>query len=313
MRLRRCQRRRRHDETIVVPRAFEAHLLERGTDNFEVGPAGAGHLDRATRDCGNDSPTSGLDVVAIEPVRRRLESDGGFDTNGRRAFALDRYAQPAQKPAKLGDVRFRRRVPDFSSPLRGGGRQQRRFGAGHRRLVEVERCAVEPRWGFERVARLVERHGPHRRERLKVCGNRSPRGKITAGRREASRTPAREQRTEQQDRTAQSPDQCRIGTIARDRLAPDVERRGATAVNRGAQAQQQVDQHFHVPDPRDVRQHAFLIGQETRGEQRQRRILVALDRDAPFQPSPSLNPECGHLGSPDRRLRSPDTRFPPAT
>ncbi len=66
----RCQRRRRHDETIVVPRAFEAHLLERGTDDLEVGPAGAGHLDRATRDCGNDSPTSGLDVVAIEPVRR---------------------------------------------------------------------------------------------------------------------------------------------------------------------------------------------------------------------------------------------------
>ena len=42
-------RRRLHDEAVVVVRATQAHLLERRSDDLEVRPARAGHLDLAAR------------------------------------------------------------------------------------------------------------------------------------------------------------------------------------------------------------------------------------------------------------------------
>ena len=68
--------------------------------------------------------------------------------------------------------------------------------------------------------------------------------------------------------------------------------RRALLVSAGA-----VNQHLDVTDPRHVRQNALFVGQQARGEQRQRRVLVALNRVPTFEPSATFYLERGHIGS----------------
>ena len=65
---------------------------------------------------------------------------------------------------------------------------------------------------------------------------------------------------------------------------------------------QQIGQDLDVADARHVRQHAFLVREQAGGEQRQRRVLVAFDRDAARQPAAAFDPQCCHVVStPDQR------------
>ena len=136
--------------------------------------ARAGDFDVASRDRRNHSPASRLDVVAIETVlgaaepRRRL----------RRASSTSRPLR-SRRPSRAETGRARRRAAPwrrdgFGSPFRGCRGEERGLGAGHRCFVEIERRAARARRRLERVARLVELHGAHRRERLqgawRSCG-----------------------------------------------------------------------------------------------------------------------------------------------
>ena len=99
----------------------------------------------------------------------------------------------------------------------------------------------------------------------------------------------REQRTEQQHGPAQPADQGAVGLVLGDRAAAHAQRRAADAFDLRAQIEEQPRHHFDVADPRHVRQHAFVRRQQARGEQRQRGILVAFDRDGTRQAMAAFN------------------------
>jgi hypothetical protein len=134
------------------------------------------------------------------------------------------------------------------------------------------------------VTGLVERHRPHRLERLEVSRNRAARGEIAARLRQAGGAAAREQRSEEQDGTAQLADEQRVGPIRGNRRAPDLQRRRSDTVDGGAKAPHQLDQHLDVPDARDVLEHALLVRQQACRQQRQRGILVPFDGHLARQP-----------------------------
>ena len=56
-------------------------------------------------------------------------------------------------------------------------------------------------------------------------------------------------------------------------------------------------QHVDIADSRHIREHALLIGQQARREQRQGRVLVALDHDPSGQPAASLDFQLCHRSS----------------
>src|SRR5205085_12068694 len=92
-------------------------------------------------DCGDDTPASGLDVISVQRVTRAGEPRGRLNADRRRAASLDPDTHLLQKLAEFDDVRFGCGVTDLGAPARGGGGQQRRFGAGYGRLVEIDGCA----------------------------------------------------------------------------------------------------------------------------------------------------------------------------
>src|SRR5689334_6869829 len=126
-------------------------------------------------------------------------------------------------------------------------------------------------------------------------GNRSPRRKIAAGRGDVRAPDAGQQRTEQQHRPAQPTHQRPVRDVTADFRRAYPQRRAPDAIDLGAEIQQQTRHHFDVADPGNVGQHALVFSQQAGGEQRQRRILVALDRDTSLQPVPAFNQQCRHL------------------
>jgi hypothetical protein len=58
-----------------------------------------------------------------------------------------------------------------------------------------------------------------------------------------------------------------------------------------AEAGQERQQHLDVPDPGQVAERDRLVGQQRRGEDRQRRVLVAGRRDRARQPVSTLHQE----------------------
>jgi hypothetical protein len=129
----------------------------------------------------------------------------------------------------------------------------------------------------------------HRAQRFQVCRDRSARGKITPGRRNVRTAGARKERSEQQHRAAQPADQRSVRRMLEDGGRTHPEGRAADSLDLGAEIEQQPRHHLDVADPRDVRQDAFVFGQQARGQQRQGRVLVALDGDLPLQPVPAFD------------------------
>ena len=176
----------------------------------------------------------------------------------------------------------------------GSGAKDRRLGAGYGSLVEIHRRAAKPVRRVERVSRLVRHACPECKERLHVRRDRPARGEIASGRSEACRAAPGQERPEQQHRTAQPADEHWIGSIARHRRAAHRDGRRADAANGCSETRQERRHRFHVAYARDVLEHALLIGQETRRQERQRGILVALYVDASLERAATLDSQHGH-------------------
>ena len=119
--------------------------------------------------------------------------------------------------------------------------------------------------------------------------DRAARGKITTRRRDVRAPCPREQRPQQQHRPAQAADERAVGRIRLCILRPNAERRRADAVHFGTEIQQQSRHHLDVADARHVGEHAFVFGQQAGREQRQRGVLVPLDRDAAAETVAAFN------------------------
>ena len=148
-----------------------------------------------------------------------------------------------------------------------------------------------------------------RRERLQMCRDGAARGKIAAWLRQPRRSTAREQRTEQEHRAAKLSDQRRIGPVGRDRRASDPQRRGADARDRRTKTSQQLRRgpRRHESGARSSSTHSSLA-EQAGGEKRQRRVLVAFDRDLAYEPPSAFDLQRRHRSAPSAVTASPAAR-----
>ena len=265
------------------------HPFQDGGHHLHVLRARGIDFDLAACNRRDDGPAAGLHVIAPQLVLRSVQLPSAVHTNRGRAASGDPDAKLLEEMTQLGDVRLACRMTDFRTACGTRRGQKRRLGAGHRRFVEIHRRRPEAVWRFEHVAGTRDDPRTHRLERLDMRRERPARGKITAGRGELRAAAACQQRTEQQDRSAQPADQRAIGLVFHQLGTPDAQRRAADAFDLRAQIEEQPRHHFDIADPRHVRQHAFVRRQQARGEQRQRGILVAFDRDGTRQAMAAFN------------------------
>ena len=72
-----------------------------------------------------------------------------------------------------------------------------------------------------------------------------------------------------------------------------------------AEIDEQARHHLDVADARHVGEHALLVGEQARRDERQRRVLVAADDDAPGQRPAAFDEQCGHRTSSSCHARGP--------
>ena len=198
-------------------------------------------------------------------------------------------------------------VADLGLATRCGSGQNRGLRAGDGGLLQVDRRGTQAVGRLERMAFPFDIVHPHRAERLQVNRQRAASREISTRWRETRPPHPREERADQQNRSAEPANQVRIRALACDTPAPDSHLGRPNPLHFGTQASEQLAHHGDILDPRHVRQRARLIGQQAGREQRQRGVLVALDVDRAGQAVPALDDECrGGLlqqarGSPRRR------------
>ena len=130
------------------------------------------------------------------------------------------------------------------------------------------------------VAALQRDAGAHLLQALQVQIDRARADGAAAGQRDARLADARQQRTEHQERGAHlAHDVVRRlgvgdGAAERQRAAVIADR-----LDRDAVLRQQQRHGGDVVEPRHVRQHQALVGQQAGGHQRQRGVLGAADDD----------------------------------
>ena len=172
------------------------------------------------------------------------------------------------------------RISVTPSARRGG--EQRRLRPGNRRLVEVHRRALQAVGRLEHVVGPCAERAPIASsasrcvEIVRRAGKSPPGGAMCARPSRASSGPSSS--TEPRSR----PTSAAIGIVLPAPAGSDPQRRGPDAIDLGADVEQQPRHHLDVADARHVRQHALVFGQQARGEQRQRRVLVAFDGDPPW-------------------------------
>ena len=118
---------------------------------------------------------------------------------------------------------------------------------------EVDRGGCQTVGGFEDVAGAWQHSRAHRGQRFEMGADGAARRKVAAGRRQVRTAAPREQRTEQQHRTAQPADQRAVGLVLRH--ARDTARAASWCRClrlRAPRSTQQPRHHLDIADPRHV-------------------------------------------------------------
>ena len=116
---------------------------------------------------------------------------------------------------------------------------------------------------------------------------------VAARRRDDHLVEPGEQRAGEQERGAHPPAQLGIELVLGDLGGADTHLVGAGPGDVGAEVREQLQHRLDVPDPRHVRERNRLLGEEGRGQDRQRPVLVAggPDRSREARP-PSITKAC---------------------
>ena len=268
---------------------LDIHALEHGRHDLDIGLANAGNLDLTAGNARHDRPTPSLDVVAPETVFGAVELRATLDTDRRCARAGDADANLLEEFAQLHDVRLACRVANLGDPDGRRSRENRGFSSCHRRFEQIERRWLQTFGRFQVVCAAGNDLRAHRSKRFQMRGQGSAGWEVAAGRRQQRPTPASEQRSDQQHGTTQPADQQGVWLVFDDLTAAHAKGARPDALDFGSEINEQPRHHINVADQWHVCQNTRLGRQQTRGQQRQRGILVALYLDSAAQPLAAFN------------------------
>jgi hypothetical protein len=160
-------------------------------------------------------------------------------------------------------------------PALGGHRgHEGVLGTGDAGLVQENiRAGQVP--GLDLVAIAHQDPGAQRLEHQEVGVHPPAADDVTPGWREDRFPEPRDQRGGEQNRGANLGAERRIERLAHRAAGVDGQRVGPGPLHRGAEVREQRRHGFDVPDPRHIGQVDRPVGQQGRGENRERGILVA--------------------------------------
>ncbi len=172
-------------------------------------------------------------------------------------------------------------------------RHHRVLGAHHARLVEEDPLAAQP-VGAELEPPVDRDLGAELLEGVDVRVERPPADEVAAGRREQCMPEAGEQRAGEQERAADAVGELLVDLGLRDAGGVDAHLVLARPLGVGAEIGEQREHRVDVADARDVAEHDRLVGEQARGEDRERPVLVAGDPDGPVERAPPFDHERLH-------------------
>ena len=243
-------------------------------------------------DSGGDHEGPGLDPVGDDAVIGAPEALATFDLDGVRIGPLDRRAHRLEERDQVVHLGLLGGRPDDRGPLGQGRGQHRVLRAHHRHERETDLAAAEAsRRGGEVVAVPVLDRGTERPHRLDVEVDGAAADPVAAGVADDDLPEPGQERT-QEDEACAHP-RCRLERneqpfdVAGGYLVDVIGR----VVDDDPEVTQRLGHDPHVLDLRDVREATAFAGQRRGGQQLERGVLRATDRDGPRQRPAALDPE----------------------
>ena len=226
-----------------------------------------------------------------------------FDHDVRAAFALDMRAHFLKQAAKVDDLGFARGVVKVGPPAREDGGHDRVFSRADRHHREGEVAAGQAPAlgrGGANEARGDFDLGADRFKRLEVEVDGPVADSAAARQRHGGVAGAGEQRPQHQDRRAH-PAHHVIGRDSGDQRFglqrhPPADLALLQTLNLGRHAKlvQEMAEAVDVGEARQVAERQLLVGEDGAGEERQRAVLGARDRDDAFEPLAALDDDGVH-------------------
>ena len=136
-------------------------------------------------------------------------------------------------------------------------------------------------------------------------GHRAPAREVAAGLADAGPPGAGEERGDEEHRAAEPGDERGVGVGGPELPAAHPQRRRADAVDLRPEALEEAAHRLDVADARGVLEDALLGREQAGGEDRQRRVLVALDLDDAGEAVAALDDQARPSGGTPRAARSP--------
>jgi hypothetical protein len=262
----------RHDRHQV----FRAHRLDR-----HVAAGDRGHADEA----------ADLDVIAADRPLAAVQLAHARDAQHVRLDAFDVRAEGDEEATQVLHVRLARGVADHGLAGRGDGRHHRVLRRHHARLVEEDVRAAQPvgRHLVDRAAHVDGR--TELGEGMDVRVEAASPDHVSARRRHRRLAEAREQRAGQQERRPDLRAERDVGRVLVDAARVDVHLVRSGPARVGAEIAEQLEHRVDVADARHVGEHDGLVGEQARGEDRQRAVLVSCGANATAERVRALDDE----------------------
>ena len=235
----------------------------------------------------------GPDRVVDRANRRRPMHDHGIG-----ADTLDAGAQRDQEVREILHMRLGRRITHVRGAVGDDRGHQRIFGRSDTGLVEKDirtlqaRAAqLKPGGCGDGSAELFE--GQEMRIEPATADD------VATGRRQYHLAATRQQGAREQDRSTDPRAKFRVEVGGTNILGVNDKGVGLSPFGGRADRADQFHQRFGIANPRDVIERDGVFGQKRRGDNRQRRILVAGRLDGAGEPVAALNDvldrRCGHF------------------
>ena len=243
------------------------------------------------RDGGEANERGDLDVVGADAMPRAAEAGAAVDAEDVRANAVDLRTHRDEKAAEVLHVRLARRVDQRGVALGEHRGHHGVLGGGHGRLVHEEAGAGQPVGRAQREVALDLDLGAERGEGVQVRVDAASADDVATRRRHEDLAAAGEQRAGQKDRGTDADAERAIDRRRDVAGGLDAQRVALHPLHVGAGGGDELRHHLDVADARHVLDHALVLGQQARSDDRERAVLVAADLDAARQRRAALDDE----------------------